>query len=554
MRPSEFVQKAFCLNGQAFDLSDYPYLPPIYNSKATEINLFTARQVAKSTTLASLLVQTAMTVPRSSQIVVNPLQEQAYVFSTSRLRDFLDSPLVKRLYFSGVGHTDQMLRKTLTNESMITLGYAQRTADRLRGRSVRGIGAYLMFDEIQDILPEVIPVVREMGFRAEAPRYLMAGTPRSLSNHMETCRRQSTAGEWAVRCAATGCKKWNLRWIERNVGKKGVVCEHCSELLDTRRGQWVEARRLNPDKGIFSESYRIPQLIVHPIMSNPAKWRELLVKIAKYSPALLYNEVFGLPYDSAQQPVSMDQLLKCCVPDRPNQLPSTSDMSMPPLVMGVDWAFFGLDSCTFVVIGGWNPFPSRFDVYFAKAFVGEEADVEYQIDWVIRTADACNIRLVGLDWGAGHVQNIKIANALGVERVMQMWHTSRAGKGSASNRVKWDRAGQKWHLARTRVLTDTFESLRRGQTRLPRSEEIQPLINNILAEKLEMRPMLETLFYTHTEPDDGLHALTFAQLAGEYFIRGNFGGHTGMAPVMASSPDSMILDPWDAGDELALYQ
>jgi len=562
MKPSEYVQRVFRLGGEPFSLDGYNYLPRIYDSPAREIALFTGRQVAKSTTLASLLVQQAVRVPGSSQVCVTPLQDQAYVFSTSRLRDFLhESPLVHRLYFQGAGVIDQMLRKQLNNGSLISLGYAQRTADRLRGRSIRGKGSYLVFDEFQDILPEVIPVVREMGFRAEAPRYLMAGTPKSFSNHMEKTRRKSTGSEWAVKCQATGCKKWNLRWVEKNVGKKGVVCEFCGQPMDTRLGTWVEARRLNPEAGISVESYRIPQLIVWPVMQRPDGWLDLQVKIANYQPSLLYNEVWGLPYDSAQQPITLDRLLRCCDPNRPNQLPNPSDISLPPLVMGVDWAFFGLDSCTFVIIGAWNPFPARFDVYFAKPFVGEEADVEYQIDWVIRMANACNIRLVGLDWGAGHVQNIKISNALGVERVMQMWHTSRSGKGSASNRVKWDKNGHKWHLARTRVLTDTFESLRTAQCRLPRSEECQPLLNHIMAEQLEMREQLETLFYTHTEPDDGLHALTFAQLAGEYLIRGNFGGHGGTPAQEFVQASPSVLDPFSQADpysespeEDALYQ
>lgn len=544
VKPSDMVQKLLRLNGAPFSIKDYPYLIPIYDTNCPEVGLFTARQIAKSTTLASKMVlEACFDPPGSNQVLVTPLQEQAYVFATQRLRDFIhESPLVKRGFFSGPQVVDQMLRKQFNNGNMVSLGYAQRTADRLRGRSAGKI----KFDEVQDIFPEVIPVVKEMAFRVGNPNYWYCGTPKSKNNYMEALRTRSTGAEWAVRCPATGCKKWNLRWNEKNIGNKGVICEFCGQPLNTNVGQWVQARKLDRHLGkaarVTMESYRIPQLIVKPIMDMPDKWLELLSKYGTYSQEQFYNEVLGLPFDSGSQPVTMEQLYACCA-DRPNELPDTMDRSMPPLVMGVDWAYMGENSFTVIIIGGWSSFPSKFKVFYYKVFKGVENDSLFQIKWIEDIFKERRIKLIGADWGAGHVQNLQLINKLSEECVAQMFHTGMKGKGSRNAaRAKWEPRSRKWHLARTAVLTDVFEGIRRKQIEFPRATECEELFRHIMAETLEYRPETNTQFYTNADPDDCLHALCYATLAGELLLHGDFRGHLGSAPA------PMAGDAWNEAE------
>ena len=550
--PFRFAQEVLCLRGEPLDLDSYPYLRRVFNTSCPEVGLFTGRQIAKSTTLAAKQVVYGIKNPNSSQIYVSPLQDQAEVFSTQRLKDFLvESPIVKQGFFSGQGMIDQVFRKQMTNGALISCGYAQRTADRLRGRSAGNI----YFDEIQDIQPDVIPIIKELAFRVLNPSYWYCGTPKSLGNHMEAYRARSTGAEWAVRCEHTGCKKWNLSWTEKNIGNTGVICEHCGKPLNTDKGQWVAARQMDHEKGresmVTMESYRIPQLIVRPIMSNPNKWRELLVKLRDYSTAQFYNEVLGLPYDSGSQPVTLAQLCACCVSDRKNELPNPNDPRLPPLVMGVDWAFIGENSYTFIIIGGWNPFPSKFEVYYWKIFKGSESDSVFQENEIARIAEKCRVQLLACDWGAGHVQNLHLINKLGEHRVAQMWHTG-MGQGTArkAQRAKWEPRTRKWHLARTNVLTDTFETVRRKQITFPRQEECDVLFDHMLAVSMEFNEKTNSASYVHINPDDGCHALTYAMLGGELLIRGDFGGHTGQADISASSieteiTDAMTSDGWD---------
>lgn len=555
VRPSDFVQDVLCLNGKKFSIAEYPYLIPIYNTSASEVGLFTARQIAKSTTLASIMTSESITdPPGSNQVLVTPLQEQAYTFSTQRLRDFInESPIVKKLFFTGPKVIDQMLRKVFSHGNMITLGYAQRTADRLRGKSAGKI----KFDEIQDIFPEVIPVVKEMAFRVEKPSFWYCGTPKSMNNHMEKLRRRSTAGEWAVKCREMGCNKWNYKWNERNISHTGVVCEFCQKSLNTNMGQWIAARKMDLERGkdakITMESYRIPQLIVKPIMDIPVKWRELLDKVRDYPTEQLYNEVFGLPFDSGTQPVTIDQLRNCCDPSRHNVLPDQANRNLAPLVMGIDWAFNGEHSFTFVTIGGWQPFPQRFQIYYWKCFKGQEADVDFQLEWIKKIVREYNIRLIGADWGAGHVQNLNLINTFGEHAVAQLWHTGRKATGGskAANRAKYEPKTRKWHLARTAVLTDTFEDLRHARIVFPRYEECDVLFSQVLAESLEFDEKQNRAFYTNVDPDDGLHSLTYCMLAGELLIRGGFGGHIGsesVHPGALGKPDDNTEWDVDATD------
>ncbi len=550
IRPSQLVGRLFQLNGQPYSIADYPYLQDIYDTNAREVGLFTGRQVGKSTVLASKIVMEAVVSPPGThQILVTPLQDQAYVFSTTRLKDFIyDSPIVRDGFFTGPSVIDQMLRKQFSNGNMVSLGYAQRTADRLRGRSA----ARLKWDEIQDIFPDVVSIIREMAFRRTDANFWYCGTPKTFNNHMEKYRNRSTGAEWAVKCQEAGCNHWNYTWNEKNIGITGVVCELCQKPINTNLGQWIVARTMDLDRGRDSkctmESYRIAQLLVKPIMDDPVGWRELITKLKEYSTEQFNNEVLALAFDGGTQPITDQQLRECCDSKRHNVLPDPNDSTLPPLVIGVDWAFNGEESYTFIIIGAWESFPFKFNVYYWKIFKGVESDSLYQIDWIAEHVQRHNIRLIGADWGAGHVQNLTLVNRFGENAVAQMWHTGMkaAGGSKAQNRAKFEPKTRKWHLARTAVLTDTFEDLRKGRIRFPRYEECEELFKHILAESLEFDVRTNRASYTNVDPDDGLHSLCYAQLAGELLIKGGFGGHLGSTPVSANTPSSETeFDIWN---------
>jgi hypothetical protein len=539
LRCSDFLQTVLHLGGKPFSIKEYPYLIDIYDLFYPEILMLTARQVAKSTLLASKMAGNALVMPGGSQIMVSPLHDQACVFSMQRLLDFLDgSPFVKESIFSGPDTVNQVLRKRCTNGHQITIGYAQRDADRLRGQSIKGArnqgpndpGPFMGFDEVQDILPEVIPVVKELAFRAKNPQYWYTGTPKSTNNHVEGMRAHSTAREWAVKCHHTGCGYWNMKWDRSNIGDTGIICSKCGGKLNTDRGEWVPRRKLDLHRGraaqVTMESFRIPQLIVKPIMDDPFKYRELLDKQSRYPEEKFDNEVLGLATESGSQPVTREQVLRCCDPNRKNVVPNGKAPGMPPLFMGVDWAFHGLDSRTFVIIGGWNPFPKMLDIYFAKAFVGAESNTKYQVQWIKDNFRKAYCRIMGADWGAGHHQNLELIDEFTEQQVMQIWYPGMQGAGASGRRARYDMPTRKWHMARTRTMTDIFRAIKKGWARFPRAEESEDLIKDILAISAEFNEKTQLLHYVHVDPDDGMHALNFGSLAGEYYMRGDFRGVT----------------------------
>jgi hypothetical protein len=223
-------------------------------------------------------------------------------------------------------------------------------------------------------------------------------------------------------------------------------------------------------------------------------------------------------------------------------MPNPREKRYPSLVMGVDWAFNGENSYTFVTIGGYNPFPSRFDVFYWKIFKGIETATDYQEDWIVKAIQYSNIQLAGCDWGCGQAQNLHLINRLGEDRIIQLWHTALNGAGAArAARVKWDPKVRKWHLARTRVLTDTFEMVRTRQITFPRESECTELFDHFLAEFLEYNEKTNTQKYVNVSPDDGLHSVTYAAIAGEFLLRGDFKGHMGSE----AQSDASQSDLWN---------
>ncbi len=161
-------------------------------------------------------------------------------------------------------------------------------------------------------------------------------------------------------------------------------------------------------------------------------------------------------------------------------------------------------------------------------------------------AKNAGITLIGADWGCGQVQNIQLMNALGSDRVMQLYHAGGMGSGvgaSRAPRMKYNRETHKWHLARTRVLTDTLESVRRQVLEFPRYEDCQMLFDQFMAEQMEFNPKTNMTHYVNSKPDDLLHATTYAMLAGEFYLQGNFTGHMGSVPTTGTviTPE---VDPW----------
>lgn len=315
--PSQFTEFAFRmprgdgLGYSGFSFDGRRHMRRIYDTPAKRILLVCARQTEKSTALGNSAITYSCMVQGHRTLYVSPSATQTKTFSVDRIKDPLETSTTLRL-FTTTALAQNVFEKQFVNRSKITLRYAFLNADRCRG-----IPAYrLLADEFQDILSDNIPIIEQCTSHApeQWKRFVYAGTPKSLDNSLEYYRANlSTQGEWVVPCdrhGGEGGRYWNILG-EKNIGKKGLVCEKCKNLIDFAHedAQWANQVAYDPVKAPF-ESYRISQLMV------PWKdWSEILLDYDRYSRDKFYNEVLGISFDSGLRPLTRAQIQACCRED-----------------------------------------------------------------------------------------------------------------------------------------------------------------------------------------------------------------------------------------------
>lgn len=334
VKPSRFTAFAFQMpdmNGigyKNFTFEGRRHMYRLYDTPAKRVLLFCGRQVEKSTLLGNIALCYMSMIPAYKVLYVSPSATQTKTFSGDRIKEPIEtSPVLRK--FTTTMLSSNILEKQFVNRSKMTMRYAYLNADR-----TRGIPATLLeLDEFQDILSDNIPVIEQCLSHAPAhlKRFIYAGTPKSLDNNIEYYReRLSTQGEWVVPCERHTPFHWNILG-EKNIGKKGLSCEKCGELINPmgEHAQW--ARMVNDAP---FESYRIPQLMV------PWKpWNEILLDYERYPRDKFYNEVLGTSYDSGLRPLTTQQLRDVCnkrlhMVDYENYRQMSFNQ---PIYAGIDW-------------------------------------------------------------------------------------------------------------------------------------------------------------------------------------------------------------------------
>lgn len=310
--PSEFTEFAFRMPTQLgwenFSFEGRRHLYQPYDTPAKRILLFCGRQVEKSTMLGNKALSLACLIPSYKILYVSPSATQTKTFSNDRIKDPIETSPILRTFTSHM-LSQNIFEKQFANRSKITLRYAFLNADRTRGVPAHS----LLIDEIQDILSENIPVIEQCTSHSpeELKRFIYAGTPKSLDSVIEDYRaNRSTQGEWVVPCdcqGGEGGRYWNILG-EKNIGKKGLICEHCGKPLNsmTEGAQWAWMVKYDPTHTPF-ESYRVPQLMV-PWLD----WTELLHNYEYYPRNKFYNEVLGISFDTGLRPLTQAQVRACC--------------------------------------------------------------------------------------------------------------------------------------------------------------------------------------------------------------------------------------------------
>ena len=196
------------------------------------------------------------------------------------------------------------------------------------------------------------------------------GTPKTTDTTLALLWNRSSQAEWIIRC--THCGRFNVpnpdHDLLKMIGKEGPICAVCGKPINPANGGYVHAF---PERVHSFAGYHIPQTI-HPLHANyPNKWARLLEKIDNYEPLVLFNEVYGWPYDAATSPLTLADLMKAT-----HELPEIKtprDIERIKsryryITVGVDWGGGGVisDSYTAYAVLGLRAPSDVVDVLYGR--------------------------------------------------------------------------------------------------------------------------------------------------------------------------------------------
>lgn len=358
------------LKGHPYTLDDhFPFAPMFRTRMPLNLVIMSGRQVSKSTSLAANGVVVANAIPHFSTLYVTPLYEQVRRLSTNYVRPFIDQSPVKSLW-TGTSTENSVLQRSFKNQSRMYFSFALLDADRVRGLSCDRIN----YDEVQDMDPAHIPIIREVMSHSEWGISWFTGTPKTEDNTIEGLWQRSSQAQWFCHCRA--CGFWNIPNREFHVldmigplrknineNEPATICAKCARPVNPRwsENHWVHRYE---DKRWNFAGYHIPQIIMPVHYTKPQKWAELLGKMrgaGNTTKAQFFNEVLGESYDEATKLVTVQDLksaarLPWANDPRDFSVPRSHISEYQYRCLAVDWGGGGEDETSFTTLAvlGWR--------------------------------------------------------------------------------------------------------------------------------------------------------------------------------------------------------
>lgn len=488
-----------------YDLSD----------NVTELLLKTGRQVSKSTFNSKDIVIDSLRIPHFNTLFITPLQEQTARFSRNYLADDIkNTPFIQQFYWD-TSCQDNVFARGFANGSLVQLTYSLQDAER-----VRGIPAdKLVFDEVQDIPWENIPIINECLSASDFKWINYTGTPKTMENTIENLWRLSTKCEWAVRCAF--CRRINIpdeEHVWKMIGEDHPVCAHCNSDIRSEipKGKWVTR---NPDyldrRKCQVVGFHLPQIIM-PIHYEPDKegknvnWEALKKKESRYSRAQFANECLGLSFDQGGRLVTITELRAASTGKLWDKF--SPDIPAYPLYAGIDWGISAQTSYTFLTIGGFDPNnPAIFRIVYMKRF--SSTDTLEQIDAILHICEQFNVKIIGADCGVGHTNNLILQRNYGRQRVIPFNYAT------AAFITNYNKSRGFFSLDKTTSINLMFMAIKQKLVEFPPEKF---MMDNdfykdflvIYEEVVESTRGLSKVFTKDKKAaDDGAHALNFCMFA-----------------------------------------
>lgn len=478
-----------------------------------------------STHLGAQGVIEAGCTPRLRLLYLAPRFEQIRRFSHQYIQPFMHESFM-RDFLIDKSCTDSVLQKSFKNGSVLWFGFAFLSADRVRGLAVDG----LRIDEIQDINPEFLDIIRECTSSSENRSEMYAGTSKTVDNLIEQLRLQSSQAEWFMRCEA--CNHWNIPTVEGSgtgltvmemIRDEGFACAKCYKPINPEKGQWVH--RFHERAHSFP-SYHVPQVIVPTHFANKKNWLTLVHKKNTMPKATFINEVLGEACDEGQRLVSRTELESVCILPPNNRQDAKNRIGMyTDRVLGIDWGGKGskLQSMTAAAVACVN-MDNNIDIIFGHVYPGL-LDPVIETKDVVTLANEMGCTSIAHDAAVAGEIRLSIMRDLGVpdERIINCRY---AGNGNLKAIVSFMPASDTvpssyYNIDKSKLIAAVCLAIKNKSIRFPQYKSLEDvngdnMLHHFLAIYEEMQ---ETLFGERRfikrnvgMPDDFLHAVAFAVL------------------------------------------
>jgi hypothetical protein len=509
--PSHFVENyLFDNEGRLQDLNDFPMLKHVYDHMPQKLLLKCSRKTLKSTLLSNFVCLNMLRWNYYKMLYVGPQELTVKYFSSNYLPPRFDSPKIKNMLVKGWDKNDVFEKIMGDTRSSILFRYVKDDATRVRGPAVDCI----VYDEVQDMMYDQIPIIQETMALSPYKREIFAGTPLDSTNTIHSLWKTTNQLEWMMRC---GCSHWNSL-TEGNDPMKmilehGLSCSKCSKRINARDGEWAAG---NPTNFLMT-GYHLAQPILPFFNETEKEWKEIYEKCTsgKYDQKKIMNEVFGLTFDMGTKPITEEELRRVCV------LGKMLDSNGKKLIqeekravykiytVGVDWGVSMVQSRTVCTAGAMRN-DGVFEIFYVKIFNG--FDHEGHIRNISELANAYNAFCVA-DSGPDPIRGIKLCELTSPTR-SQLATYRRSKVIQYFDMGDYDWRQNRWVLHRSDVISLVIRQIKAGKILFPNWEEVSDYMQDLLNVYVEVKDGMygQEMFYNHNpnQPDDAMHSLVFA--------------------------------------------
>jgi hypothetical protein len=514
----------FRINNKPVSLKLHYQFMPMFNTAQPRQSMYmVGRQGGKTYSMSEDSWLRGMFVPGYNQLIIEPRLDQVQRFNNGVFVPLMRSCPIRDSFLANI-ELSKLTMKVLKNGSYIAMANLLTGGDSIRGLS--GV-AHMRVDECQDIETDTIVIAQEtMAASINYGFSTYTGTPKSTNTTLALLWSQSSQAEWIIKCLHCGHR--NIpnpdNDLLKMIGMNGPICAKCGKDVYPHNGGYVHAF---PERATTFAGYHISQT-THPLHTAfPNKWEALLYKVDNYGEKELYNEIFGWPYDAANSPLTLADLLNATHAIEPLKSPTDINPIRDKyryITIGCDWGGGGAftDSYTAYAVLGLRADGDSIDVLYKRRIpknvdpTEEARELMYWITGTKANAFAYD------DRGSGFVR-LEIMKHAGIYNLKDFvimpfgYIAPRSGDIIRLSPKQREPDLYYYSIDKTRSLLYTFQAIKRAKIRFPKfnQEDSHDPVMDFLAIIEEPRMKTEygdtssLMMKRSGVPDDFAHAVNY---------------------------------------------